>query len=210
MHRILIDVWSDFVCPFCYLAEPVLERVGQQYGERLTVSWRAFELRPDPVPTLDPGGEYLRSTWERAVYPMAEERGMKLKLPPVQPRSRLALRAHRIAADAGLGEPMRRAIFEAFFQRGLDIGEPEVLAEVASRVGVDAGRMRERLAGDDALDAVLSDQHEAEALGIRGVPAMLVRTGRILTTAGGPGALLLSGAQPLPVVRRAIERLLGT
>jgi DSBA-like thioredoxin domain len=54
-----IVVWSDYVCPFCYLEEPVLERIRQA-----------------PVPTLDPNGEYLHSIWNRVVYPMARERGM--------------------------------------------------------------------------------------------------------------------------------------
>ena len=72
-----IDVWSDYVCPFCYLELPVLEAVAAEFGGAVQVHWRAFELRPDPVPTLDPAGEYLRTTWDRAVYPMAAERGIK-------------------------------------------------------------------------------------------------------------------------------------
>ena len=96
-----IDVWSDYVCPFCYLELPVLEQLQQEFGPALEVHWRAYELRPAPVPTLEPGGEYLRTTWARAVYPMAEQRGMTLKLPPVQPRSRLALEAAEFAKDAG-------------------------------------------------------------------------------------------------------------
>src|SRR2546427_1128018 len=52
-----IDVWSDYVCPFCYLAEPTLTRVTQQFGDAVAVNWRAFELRPDPIPTLDPKGD---------------------------------------------------------------------------------------------------------------------------------------------------------
>ncbi|MDQ3309649.1 MAG: DsbA family protein, partial [Gemmatimonadota bacterium] len=61
--QVRITVWSDYVCPFCYLEEPVLDRIREEYGNRLEVEWKAFELRPDPVPTLDPAGEYLRTTW---------------------------------------------------------------------------------------------------------------------------------------------------
>ena len=44
--RVQIDVWSDYVCPFCYLEEPVLERIAEGYGERVRIDWRPFELRP--------------------------------------------------------------------------------------------------------------------------------------------------------------------
>ena len=57
--RVQIDVWSDYVCPFCYLEEPVLERIAEGYGERVRIDWRPFELRPDPVPTLEPNCTYL-------------------------------------------------------------------------------------------------------------------------------------------------------
>ena len=77
---LLLDVWSDYVCPFCYLEEPILNRMREEFGDQLTVRWRAFELRPEPVPTLPPHGEYLVNIWERAVYPMARERGMKLQI----------------------------------------------------------------------------------------------------------------------------------
>ena len=88
--RVQVDVWSDYVCPFCYLEEPVLNRIAEEYGELVRIDWRPFELRPKPVPTLEPNGTYLREIWARAVYPMAMERGMSLRLPSLQPRSRLA------------------------------------------------------------------------------------------------------------------------
>lgn len=86
--KVDITVWSDYVCPFCYLQEPVLDRIRDEYGEAVVLDWRAFELRPEPVPTLDPDGDYLHTVWNQSVYPMARQRGMTLKLPSVQPRSR--------------------------------------------------------------------------------------------------------------------------
>jgi hypothetical protein len=84
--RIAVEIWSDYVCPFCYLELPAVERLKEEFGPRVDVSWHAFELRPEPAPTLDPDGEYLHDIWGRSVYPMAEERGMRLRLPPVQPQ----------------------------------------------------------------------------------------------------------------------------
>ncbi len=87
----------------------------------LEIVWRAFELRPDPVPTLDPNGEYLHRVWNSSVYPMAENLGMTMKLPPVQPRSRLAHGAAQWARSEGRFEEMNAEIFRAFFERGEDI-----------------------------------------------------------------------------------------
>lgn len=99
--KVRITVWSDYVCPFCYLKEPVLERICQEYGEAVDLEWRAFELRPEPVPTLDPNGEYLHTVWNQAVYPIARQKGMTLRLPPVQPRSRRALELAEFARQQG-------------------------------------------------------------------------------------------------------------
>jgi predicted DsbA family dithiol-disulfide isomerase len=84
--QVQVDVWSDYVCPFCYLEQPVLDRIAQEFGVRVGIRWRAFELRPDPVPTLKPDGTYLRDIWARAVYPMAKERGMTLPAADAAPK----------------------------------------------------------------------------------------------------------------------------
>src|SRR5205814_1181815 len=81
--RVKINVWSDYVCPFCYVEKPVIDRLQNELGDAIQVRWLAFELRPEPVPTLDPAGEYLRTVWARAVYPMAAERGIAVRLPPI-------------------------------------------------------------------------------------------------------------------------------
>src|SRR5690349_20458119 len=89
-NTIQIAVWSDYVCPFCYLELPVLDRIRNELGDRVQIDWRSFELRPEPEPTLDPDGDYLDRVWNQSVYPMAQDRGMNIRLPPVQPRSRKA------------------------------------------------------------------------------------------------------------------------
>src|SRR5947209_7064756 len=95
--QIRLDVWSDYVCPFCYLEAPILNRIAEEYRGKVLIRWRALELRPEPVPTLDPDGEYLHAIWNRAVYPMAHLRGIKLRLPPTQSRSRRAFEAAEFA-----------------------------------------------------------------------------------------------------------------
>src|SRR5215210_4773230 len=84
--RARITVVGDYVCPFCYLEEPDLARAREEFGDGVEVDWRAYELRPDPIPALDSDGEYLHRVWSASVYPMARSLGMTLRLPPVQPR----------------------------------------------------------------------------------------------------------------------------
>ena len=199
-----ITVWSDYVCPFCYLEEPVLERIREEYGERVEIDWRAFELRPDPVPTFDPDGEYLHRVWNSSVYPMAERRGMTLRLPPVQPRSRTALEAAEFARAEGKFDEMHHALFRAFFEDGRDLADLEVLLEVGASVGLDRDRLRAALTEGRYTDKVLADERLAQEIGISGVPSMLVSSpGTALADAE-----MVSGAQPYEPVRAAVERAL--
>lgn len=170
-----LDVWSDYVCPFCYLQLPVIDRLRKEFGDAVSVEWHAFELRPEPVPTLDPAGEYLRTTWARSVYPMAEERGMVLRLPPVQPRSRKAFEASEFARDQDRFDAMHHAIFRGFFDDGMDIADIAVLLDLGAGVGLDREALRKALEENRYTHRVASDASLAYRLGINAVPAMLVR-----------------------------------
>ena len=202
--QVRITVWSDYVCPFCYLEEPVLDRIREEYGEQVAVDWRAFELRPDPVPTLEPDGEYLHTTWDRAVYPMAERRGMTLRLPPVQPRSRRALEAAEFARDQGRFDEMHNALFRAFFEDGQDLNNTDVLLNVGVSAGLNREQLRAALEDGRYTDKVLADERLASGLGVQAVPTMLVgRADESLEAAEA-----VSGAQPYEFVRAAVERAL--
>ena len=94
-----VTVYADYVCPFCLLAEQVLSDV---IGDReIRISWRAFELRPEPVPTLRPEDPYLPTIWSRFVYPLAERLGVSIRLPSIspQPRTDKAFRLLLLAQD---------------------------------------------------------------------------------------------------------------
>ncbi|QDE67426.1 DsbA family oxidoreductase [Myxococcus xanthus] len=194
-----LDVWSDYVCPFCYLELPILKQLHARLGAELDIHWRAFELRPTPARPLAPVSELPRSAWARAVYPMAEQRGLTMKPPPVQPRSRLALEAAEFAKDAGAFSPFHEALFRAFFEDGRDIGDLRVLADLAEDVGLDRESMTRALEASRYTARVLADEEEAQRLGIRGVPAMRL--------AGKGPVLLLNGAQPEEAVRAAFARV---
>jgi predicted DsbA family dithiol-disulfide isomerase len=133
--------------------------------------WRAFELRPEPVPTLDPGGDYLTRIWRDAVYPLAEKLGMRLSLPPVQPRSRKAHETARWAAEKGRFDDVNEEIFRAFFQRGEDIGNVDILMRIVSELGLDPEELRTALQNSRFEADVKNDEVEAANLGIHGIPA---------------------------------------
>jgi predicted DsbA family dithiol-disulfide isomerase len=203
--RIRIDIWSDYVCPFCYLQMPALMRLKQEFGPALQITWRAFELRPDPHPTLDPAGDYLRTTWERSVYPMARERGMALKLPPVQPRSRKAMEAAAYAQSEGKSDEMPEALFRAFFEQGRDIGQTDVLLDIGESVGLQRDGLRKALDENAFAAQVTEDQQLARDFGISGVPIMVLRED------GAPWqeAVALQGAVPYESMRAAVEQVIG-
>ena len=202
---IRIDVWSDYVCPFCYLELPALQRLQQQFGDQVKVIWRAFELRPDPKPTLDPDGEYLHTTWNRSVYPLAEQRGMRLKLPPVQPRSRLALEAAAFASAQGRFAAVHEALFRGFFEQGRDIGDIEVLCAIGQEAGLDPKALRQALQEGRHTAEVLEDERLARALGVSGVPILFLRRAE----APWEQALPLRGAVPYDTIELAVRQVLG-
>jgi len=146
----------------------------------------AFELRPEPVPALDPKGEYLQRVWRDSVYPLSEKLGFNMKLPPVQPRSRRAHEAAHWARAAGCFNDYNTAIFRAFFERGEDIGKEDVLVRLASELGQDGEALRVSLERRDYEKSVLAEEQDAERYGIRAVPAFV---------AGGRA--MLSGVQSL-------------
>ena len=205
-NRARITVFSDYVCPFCYLEEPDLARAREEYGEAVEVDWRAYELRPDPVPTLDPDGDYLHRVWNASVYPMAKSLGMKLRLPPVQPRSRKALEAVEYAREEDKFDEMHTALFRAFFESGEDIGREDVLLEVGVSVGLDRERLRAALEEGRYTEKVLADERLARRLGVDSVPTMFV----------GPAdgsleeAEVITGVQPYGGrIEVAVERVLS-
>jgi predicted DsbA family dithiol-disulfide isomerase len=137
------------------------------------IVWRAFELRPDPVPPLDPGGDYLRRVWASSVYPMAERLGVLMKLPPIQPRSRRAHEAAHWARDHGQFDGYHADLFRAFFERGENIGDTDVLVSLAETRGLPGDSLRDALHQRTFERGVLDDERDAQAMGLGGVPAFV-------------------------------------
>lgn len=149
-----------------------MREVKRRVGD-LEVIWRAFELRPEPVPLPDGNSEYFRRIWEQGVSPLARRLGVRMIRPEVKPRSRLAHRAAAWARAQGRFDAMNEAIFRAYFERGEDIGQPAVLIELARVSGLDGQSLRLALESGERLEEILSDERQAERYGLTGVPAFI-------------------------------------
>jgi predicted DsbA family dithiol-disulfide isomerase len=193
-----IEVFSDFVCPFCYLVEQPLADAAE--GSDVQIAWRPFELRTEPTPTLRPESDYLQSTWQQVVYPMAERMGVPIVLPRVspQPYSRLAFEGFAYAAERGLGRCYTERVFRAFFVKQRDIGQVEILADIAAELGLDADDFRAALNSGRYAETHQQALRRARELEITTVPTFLV-DGRRLEGVPSAEALhrLLNGAVAL-------------
>jgi predicted DsbA family dithiol-disulfide isomerase len=155
------------------LAEPAIKELESQ-DQSLKIFWRSFELRPDPIPTLDPNGDYLVSAWQNHVYPLAAKLKMPLKRPPIQPRSRLAHEAVKWASKHGCFEKFHLALFRAFFEHGKNIGDIEILIELAADLKLDASSLETSLNTNEFTAMVIFDEDKAKQIGVRAVPAFVI------------------------------------
>jgi len=180
----------------------VVDRLKREYGDRVSVAWYAFELRPEPVPLPAPATPERRQRWAASVLPMAAERGLEMRMPSVAPRTRLTHQAVELGRDHGKADALRHAIFEAFFHDSRDIGDAAVLADLGESAGIDRASMTRALDTGAYLARVLEQEQEAYRLGVNGVPAMFV--GDDLAAAEP-----VIGAVPYEWLKLAVDRALA-
>ena len=125
------------------------------------------------MPALDPKGDYLAKAWKNSVYPLAERLGVTMRLPPVQPRSRRAHEAAHWAGFRGRFQDYHESVFRAFFERGENIAEIEVLTSLALQLDLDDDALRQALEHHEFEPSVLADESDARVLGVTGVPAFI-------------------------------------
>lgn len=170
-----VDVFVDYVCPFCFLVEDAVEELKRDRGVEVRI--RPFELRPNPVPTLRPEDEYLPRVWKTSVYPMAERLGFDITLPSVspQPRTEKAFMVLQLAQEQGKTEEYSEAMFKAFFQDDRDIDADEVIADVATSVGLDRAEVEDALSSEERRVRQRADQNYAvHTVGLDVVPGIFV------------------------------------
>lgn len=183
-----IEIWSDVVCPWCYIGKRRLESAlaGFAHADRVKITWRSFQLDPSaPRERTGTTEEQLaRKYWvsveearEMLARMRAEASELGLDLRFDRARGGNTRDAHRLlhlARDQGLQSELKERLLQAHFTEGEPIGDPEVLARLAADVGLPAGETREVLDSDRYADDVADDQDEALQYGAGGVPFFLI------------------------------------
>jgi predicted DsbA family dithiol-disulfide isomerase len=204
-----IDLWSDLICPWCYLGKRRLERAleGFPHRDQVEVVHRAFELDParprgrtfDRVAAL--AEKYgLTEARARAMEEEMEQRaaGDGLEVHLLQGEVGNTFDAHRLvllSRGRGLEGPTLERLYRAHFTENRSIFDPASLAALGAEVGLDPEELRRALAGDEAVAEVRADEQLARELGITGVPFFVLG-----------GRFAVSGAQPADALARVLER----
>jgi predicted DsbA family dithiol-disulfide isomerase len=207
-----IDVWSDFVCPWCWLGQARLAKALAAFGHpgEVEVVLRSFELDPRTPKDLDvPTDEMLAKKFgaSRAQIDAMHERlrslgeadGIDFRFERV--RTSNTFDAHQLtilAREQGKQPAMARRLFVANFQEGVRVGDRKELVRLATEVGLDAAEAEEALADQRFASAVRDDEGQARALGVSGVPFFLA-----------DGELAVSGAQSVDVLRGLLDEALN-
>jgi len=204
-----VEVWSDVVCPWCYIGKRRLETALERFPHRdqVEVVWRSFQLDPsvpegETHPTLPAlAAKYGRSEDEmratmRHVEQVAADEGLEYHLADgVSGNTLLAHELLHLAAERGLQGPVKERLLPAHFEEGRSVFDVDSLAALAVEVGLEDAEVRAALADHRYRAAVLADAREAQALGATGVPFFVVdrRYGA-------------SGAQPAELLLQLLER----
>ncbi|CAB1208185.1 DsbA family oxidoreductase [Acinetobacter bouvetii] len=205
-----VDIWSDVVCPFCYIGKKRLEAAAEQAGVELEVHWHSYELDPDAPPRQEISNserlaqKYGRSVAEveemqRNIAAMAAEEGIQFNWENAN--SGNTFNAHRIihlAQSKGLGSEAKEAFFYSYMTQGLAIGERETLEDVAARIGLNPVEVDDVLNSDEYADFVKFDEEIArDQLKVTGVPFFVFDQ-----------RIALAGAQPREVFLKVMEKAL--
>jgi predicted DsbA family dithiol-disulfide isomerase len=180
-----IEIWSDVVCPWCYIGKRRLEQALSQFehADEVEIFWRSFQLQPEArqdvaVPTL----EYLKERFGPQAAQMTEHvaevaKGDGLDLDFSKALTVNTFDAHRLlhlAAELGVADAAKERLLRAHFTEGADLGNTDTLVALMQDVGIDPEKSRQTLVSGEYGDAVRNDIAEARALGANGVPFFVI------------------------------------
>lgn len=183
-----IEIWSDVMCPYCYIGKRRFEEALEQFEheDEVEIEWKSFQLNPhmktDPDANIN---EYLarvkRWSLEEArsmneqVTKMAEEEGLEYQMDQaVVANSFDAHRLVQFAKSEGKDDEVEEALFQAYFTEGKNIADHDVLVEIAGSVGLDVDNVEKMLQSDDYSQDVKDEVNEGLELGLRGVPFFVI------------------------------------
>ena len=202
----IIDVWADVVCPWCFIGKRRLEKALSAFGHKdeVTIRHRAFQLQPDAKDVL-PTSELLASKYQVSpeqvkqmqanVCAVADGEGLCYNLD--ETLSGNTFDAHRIllwAATINKQDELLEAMFSSYFEKSRPLFSHSDLVAVAISVGIDADLADDILRSDQYADEVVTDRNLASQLGATGVPFFVVDM-----------KYGISGAQPLEAFTQTLQ-----
>lgn len=203
-----LDIISDPVCPWCYIGKAQLDRaLAAAPDHPFEVEWHPFQLNPDmPAEGMDRqdylrakfGGEEGAAEVYAKIAEAAEAAGLALDLGAIR-RQPNTLDAHRLIHWAGIEGRQTAAVsalFAAYFKQGRDIGDREVLADIADEIGMDAAVIHRLLDSPADVEETRARDKAAREMGVTGVPTFIVA-----------GKHAVPGAQPAELWSRVIAEL---
>ena len=209
----LVEIWSDVVCPWCYVGKRNLEAALAEFdhADRVVVEWRSYELDPTTPARVELSMDEVlerkygmtpeqASTANRQMTELAAKVGLEYHLDRVQIGN--TFDAHRLihlATHDGKAGALKERLLRAYFTEGRAVSDPATLADLAADVGLDAARVAEVLSGDEFAADVRADEARALELGSTGVPFFVFDE-----------RLGVPGAQPPDVLLRLLIRAWDT
>jgi predicted DsbA family dithiol-disulfide isomerase len=205
-----VEVWSDIVCPWCYIGKRRLEQaiaqLGQTDDEPVEVVYRSFELDPTaPAVGTESTPQHLADKYgmtidqalaaQQRVSDIAASDGLDYRLADTKRGN--SFDAHRLlqlARTRGVQSEVKERLMHAYFTEAEAIGDPAVLERLAVEAGLDAAEAAAMLASDEFADAVRDDEQHAAALGIHGVPFFVIDE-----------RYAVEGAQPVDLLLEALR-----
>ena len=210
-NKMKVDVWSDIMCPFCYIGKRHYEAALKQFAnsDQVEIVWHSFQLDPTiPMQSNKQQNvfEYLAErkgmsieqslkAYESVLH-MAKNAGLEFNLDQaIVANSFNAHRLIQMAKTKGKGDEIEEKLFLAYFVEGKDFGNQDVLVEIGKSIGLTDIDVNEALTNDDYSYSVNQDIKEAQNLGIRGVPFFIFNRKHAI-----------SGAQPVEVFLKTLEK----
>lgn len=205
-----IEVWSDYVCPFCYIGKRELENAIEKTGfqDQVDIELKSYQLSPDsPATSEESIYEVLAKKYGTTIEQVKAQtagiidRAATLGLNYQYENMKLAntFKAHRLAKYAesvGKGAEMSERLLQAYFIENQEIGLTDILVGLGVEIGLERQAVEDVLNDGSFADEVLSDIQEASQIGIRGVPFFVFN-----------GKYAISGAQPGEVFENAVRQV---
>ena len=182
-----VEIWSDVMCPFCYIGKRRFESALEnfEYNNEVELTWRSFQLNPDMETDPDANiNEYLADAkgWSldqarqmnKRVTDMAADEGLEYNMEQaVVANSYDAHRLVQFAKDRGKADETEESLFKAYFTEGKNIADHQTLITLAEGIGIDPTEAKSILESDKYASAVNHDIQLAQNINITGVPFFL-------------------------------------